>query len=152
MRTKDGVGAQVALSLNNLAALLRKTGRQEEAEQLYRRALSIYEDDYGVDHPQVSPTAVVWPGSGQGPACAACQDWLLQSSSTPPSMGESASVAHYHQRHHVAQCRRVAALAMPLQCEGVVMSPKVMTHHLLSMRRLLTASWACKGPATFLTL
>ena len=46
---------QVALSLNNLAALLRKTGRQEEAEQLYRRALSIHEDDYGVDHPQVKP-------------------------------------------------------------------------------------------------
>ena len=45
---------QVALSLNNLAALLRKTGHQEEAEQLYRRALSIHEDDYGVDHPQVS--------------------------------------------------------------------------------------------------
>ena len=43
----------MALSLNNLAALLRKTGRQEEAEQLYRRALSIYEDDYGMDHPQV---------------------------------------------------------------------------------------------------
>ena len=42
----------MALSLNNLAALLRKTGRIGEAEELYRRALSIYEDDYGLDHPQ----------------------------------------------------------------------------------------------------
>ena len=41
------------MSLNNLAALLRKTGQVEEAEQLYRKALSICEDDLGPDHPQV---------------------------------------------------------------------------------------------------
>ena len=46
---------QVALSLNNLAALLRKMSKGEQAEKLYMRSLSIREEALGPDHPQVSP-------------------------------------------------------------------------------------------------
>ena len=46
---------QVALSLNNLAALLRKMCKVEQAEQLYKRSLSIREEALGPDHPQVRP-------------------------------------------------------------------------------------------------
>ena len=48
--------AQVALSLNNLAALLRKMNKGEQAEKLYMRSLSIREEALGPDHPQVFPT------------------------------------------------------------------------------------------------
>lgn len=44
---------QVALSLNNLASLLRKMNKNSQAEELYRKALSIREDALGADHPQV---------------------------------------------------------------------------------------------------
>ena len=37
--------------LNNLAALLHATNRLGEAEQLYRRALAIFEKSLGPDHP-----------------------------------------------------------------------------------------------------
>ena len=47
--------AQVALSLNNLAALLRKMDKGEQAEKLYMRSLSIREEALGPDHPQVYP-------------------------------------------------------------------------------------------------
>lgn len=45
--------SQVALSLNNLAALLRKMSKGEQAEKLYMRSLSIREEALGPDHPQV---------------------------------------------------------------------------------------------------
>ena len=44
----------MALSLNNLAALLRKMSKVEQAEKLYMRSLSIREEALGPDHPQVS--------------------------------------------------------------------------------------------------
>ena len=44
----------VAIRLNNLAALLRDTNRPSEAELLIRRALSIDEASYGPDHPEVA--------------------------------------------------------------------------------------------------
>ena len=44
---------QVALSLNNLAALLRQMDRKAQAEEMYRKALAIREDALGLDHPQV---------------------------------------------------------------------------------------------------
>ena len=44
---------QVALTLNNLAALLRQMERKAQAEELYRKALAIREDALGLDHPQV---------------------------------------------------------------------------------------------------
>ena len=40
-----------ATSINNLAGLLRTTGRYEEAEPLYRRALAICEKVLGKEHP-----------------------------------------------------------------------------------------------------
>lgn len=46
-------GAQVALSLANLAALMRAQGRHAQAEEHLRRALSIREDALGPDHPLV---------------------------------------------------------------------------------------------------
>ena len=46
---------QVALSLNNLAALLRKMSKVEQAEKLYMRSLSIREEALGPDHPQACP-------------------------------------------------------------------------------------------------
>jgi len=49
---------QVALSLNNLAALLRKMSKGEQAEKLYMRSLSIREEALGPDHPQVNPSPI----------------------------------------------------------------------------------------------
>ncbi len=43
------------MSLNNLAALLRKMSKGEQAEKLYMRSLSIREEALGPDHPQVNP-------------------------------------------------------------------------------------------------
>jgi tetratricopeptide (TPR) repeat protein len=46
--------SDVAIGLNNLAALLKATNRTAEAEPLYRRALEIDEKAYGPDHPDVA--------------------------------------------------------------------------------------------------
>ena len=40
--------------LNNLANLLRETGRYEEAEPLYRRAIEIGEKVLGAEHPDLA--------------------------------------------------------------------------------------------------
>jgi tetratricopeptide (TPR) repeat protein len=48
------VHPKVAIRLNNLAQLLRKTNRLAEAEPLMRRALAIDEASYGPDHPEVA--------------------------------------------------------------------------------------------------
>ncbi|MCK4628307.1 MAG: tetratricopeptide repeat protein, partial [Sedimentisphaerales bacterium] len=40
--------------LNNLAGLLQATNRRKEAEPLMRRALTINEASFGVDHPEVA--------------------------------------------------------------------------------------------------
>jgi tetratricopeptide (TPR) repeat protein len=44
----------VAIDLNNLAALLQATNRLGEAEPLMRRALAIDEQSYGTEHPNVA--------------------------------------------------------------------------------------------------
>ena len=44
----------LATRLNNLAELLRATGRYEEAEPLYRRAMSITEKVLGAEHPALA--------------------------------------------------------------------------------------------------
>ena len=44
----------VAIRLNNLAALLQATNRLAEAEPLMRRALAIDEANLGADHPNVA--------------------------------------------------------------------------------------------------
>ena len=44
----------VAMGLNNVALLLKRTNRLKEAEPLYRRALAIDEKSYGPDHPNVA--------------------------------------------------------------------------------------------------
>jgi len=44
----------VAIPLNNLSELLRKTNRHAEGEPLMRRALAIDERSYGPDHPDVA--------------------------------------------------------------------------------------------------
>jgi tetratricopeptide (TPR) repeat protein len=44
----------VAISLNNLALLLKATNRLGQAEPLYRRALEIDEKNYGSDQPRVA--------------------------------------------------------------------------------------------------
>ena len=49
-----GDPSQVATDLNNLAVLLRETNRLEEAEPLFRRALTIDEAAYGATHPKVA--------------------------------------------------------------------------------------------------
>jgi len=41
----------VAIRLNNLALLYKATNRLKEAEPLIRRALKIFEDSLGPDHP-----------------------------------------------------------------------------------------------------
>lgn len=46
------VWLQVALSLNNLASLLRKMDKNAQAEELYKKALAIREDALGANHPQ----------------------------------------------------------------------------------------------------
>jgi tetratricopeptide (TPR) repeat protein len=45
---------EVAIRLNNLAALLQETNRRAEAEPLIRHALKIDEDSFGPDHPRVA--------------------------------------------------------------------------------------------------
>jgi len=60
----------VAIDLNNLAALLQTTNRLGEAEPLMRRALAIDKKSYGPEHPNVAselkqPGAIV---AGHEPA------------------------------------------------------------------------------------
>jgi len=45
---------EVALVLNNLALVDKKTGRYAEAEPLYKRALAIFEEAVGPKHPDVA--------------------------------------------------------------------------------------------------
>ena len=45
---------QVGVALNNLAAFHREQGHYEEAEPLYRRALSVLTKALGPDHPNVA--------------------------------------------------------------------------------------------------
>ncbi len=45
---------EVAIAVNNLAALLKATNRLAEAEPLMRRTLAIWEKGFGPDHPQVA--------------------------------------------------------------------------------------------------
>jgi tetratricopeptide (TPR) repeat protein len=47
------VSPNVAVTLNNLAVLLKKQGRYEEAAQLYQRALAIFRSSLGPEHPKV---------------------------------------------------------------------------------------------------
>ena len=51
----------VAIGLNNLAALLRATNRLAEAEPLMRRALAIDEASFGPDHPNVASDSTTSP-------------------------------------------------------------------------------------------
>lgn len=44
----------VATTLNNLGMCAYRAGRAEEAEELYRRALTIREEKLGVHHPGVA--------------------------------------------------------------------------------------------------
>jgi hypothetical protein len=44
----------VAIDLVNLAYLLNATGRTDEAEPMFRRALAIFEASYGRDHPHTA--------------------------------------------------------------------------------------------------
>jgi tetratricopeptide (TPR) repeat protein len=44
----------VAISLNNLGTLHRKQRKLAEAEGFYRRALTIYEEYFGPDHPETA--------------------------------------------------------------------------------------------------
>lgn len=93
----DGQGSvllQVALSLNNLAALLRKMEKGEQAEKLYMRSLSIREEALGPDHPQVSspkPSSLLVDSDLQG-RCSVCSNiqslcatwaWMHQSNKLP---------------------------------------------------------------------
>jgi tetratricopeptide (TPR) repeat protein len=55
----------MAHSLNNLAALYDTQGKYAEAEPLYRRALAIYEQVMGPNHPntitiRANYTAILW--------------------------------------------------------------------------------------------
>ena len=51
----------VAIDLNNLAALLQDTNRLADAEPLMRRALAIDEQSYGPNHPNVATASTTWP-------------------------------------------------------------------------------------------
>ena len=44
-------------SLHNLATVLTKLGRDDEAERLYKEALATWEQAVGPDHPSVAPGA-----------------------------------------------------------------------------------------------
>jgi hypothetical protein len=58
----------VAIRLNNLAALLKATNRLAEAEPLMRRALAIDEASYGAEHPRVAiATSTTWPNCSRPP-------------------------------------------------------------------------------------
>src|SRR6516165_2111736 len=46
--------ADIGTMLNNIALILRKSGRQKAAEPCYVRALEIYEKQLGPDHPDVA--------------------------------------------------------------------------------------------------
>jgi len=43
----------VALALNNLAVLYHKKGKYAQAEPLYKRALGIWENKLGYNHPKL---------------------------------------------------------------------------------------------------
>jgi tetratricopeptide (TPR) repeat protein len=51
-----GAAYEVAINLNNLAALYAKTNRRREAEPLYRRALALKESLFGAAHPDIAVT------------------------------------------------------------------------------------------------
>jgi tetratricopeptide (TPR) repeat protein len=46
----------VARSLNNLGIVYKDQGKYADAERVYRRALAIYEEKLGKDHPLVAGT------------------------------------------------------------------------------------------------
>ncbi len=48
---------EIAVNLNNLAAVMEATGKAEEAEHLYRRALELKKRLFGPEHPEVALTA-----------------------------------------------------------------------------------------------
>jgi tetratricopeptide (TPR) repeat protein len=51
---KDVPYSDIGTMLNNVALILRKSGRQKAAEPCYLRALEIYEKQLGPDHPDVA--------------------------------------------------------------------------------------------------
>mmetsp|Transcript_3932 Transcript_3932/g.12098 ORF Transcript_3932/g.12098 Transcript_3932/m.12098 type:complete len:625 (-) Transcript_3932:93-1967(-) len=53
--TSKGDGSELhSIALHDLASLLSKRGRHEQAEPLFKRALEIWEDQLGPDHPDVA--------------------------------------------------------------------------------------------------
>ena len=44
---------QVAALCNNLAAVLEKSGKPQEAEEFYRRGLTVWEANMPADHPRI---------------------------------------------------------------------------------------------------
>jgi tetratricopeptide (TPR) repeat protein len=57
MRVYGSDHYEVAVNLNNLAALRQAGGDVREAEELYRRALALKETLLGANHPDVAVTA-----------------------------------------------------------------------------------------------
>src|SRR3984893_13100444 len=53
-QTDDVPYSDIGTMLNNIALILRKSGRQKAAEPCYVRALEIYEKQLGPDHPDVA--------------------------------------------------------------------------------------------------
>ena len=47
---------QVAITLGNLAGVLRQMGDYDQAKALYERALAVKQNHYGQDHVQVAIT------------------------------------------------------------------------------------------------
>jgi CHAT domain-containing protein/Flp pilus assembly protein TadD len=53
IREKAGNPENLALTLNNLASVLQEDGRLDEAEPLYGRAIALYEEAVGAEHPSL---------------------------------------------------------------------------------------------------
>ena len=52
---------EIAVNLNNLAAVYTRTGRAAQAEPLYRRTLALKEKSLGAENPDVAVTLNIWP-------------------------------------------------------------------------------------------
>ena len=83
----------VAVSLNNLAQLLKATNRQAEAEPLMRRALAIDEKHFGFEAPEVAIRVErAWQDcfrmpTGQGrPSPSIAARWRSMKNTTVPSI------------------------------------------------------------------
>ena len=119
----------VAIGLNNLAALYQAQGRHAEAEPLYKRALAIREKALGPDHPESPPSEQSrGPLSGARPPCRGRA--LVQARTRDQGKGarsRSSECRHQPEQSRASFTRRKAACeAEPLYKRALAIYEKAL--------------------------